>query len=73
MTQKKPKPYTDFFADQPTVLEQFPEHARLIGLIVSEWSNLEFKLVWLASMLIGVHHLVLYSMVYANGVSPESS
>lgn len=57
---------TGFRTDATTALAKYPEHLQLIGHIVAEWSNLEFKFVWLASLIIGVEHLVLYSMVYSN-------
>src|SRR5262245_29794224 len=48
----------------PTFLEDYPEHARLIGCLIAEWTAIEYKLMWLASFRMGVNARVVQPMIY---------
>lgn len=57
-------------AGDPTVMDKFPEHARLIGCIVAEWTQVEHKMVvLLCSMMQGDDSKAARAMLYALSTS----
>jgi hypothetical protein len=52
-------------AVDPTMLEAFPEHAKIIAFIIAEWSQVEYKLgLWLALRL-SADGRIIQPMIYA--------
>jgi len=47
------------------VLEDYPEHAKLIGIIVTSWNDIEHALVMLLALCMGQQFLLIHPMVYA--------
>jgi hypothetical protein len=52
-------------ANDPALIEAFPEHARMIGYIVAEWSQVEYKTAALVAIALRVPFQVIADMVYA--------
>jgi hypothetical protein len=48
----------------PTMLEHYPDHARLIGCFIGEWTVLEYKLVCVADMFLSMQGGALAQVVY---------
>lgn len=64
------KPEWDLFIPNalpgdPAITEQFPEHMKLVGNLVSEWSQVEHKLVVLLSYLMSADAEIIRPMLYA--------
>ena len=48
-----------------TTLEQFPEHAKLVGFIVAEWTQIEFALANYLSLVAYENSWMIVRMIYA--------
>ena len=49
----------------PAIIEQYPEHARLIGSIIAEWSRIEHNLVLLLAATLETDAAIIRPMIYA--------
>lgn len=49
----------------PALVEQFPDHMRVIGCLIAEWSHVEYKLVVLLSLAAKVDLRAMQTMLYA--------
>src|SRR4051794_40303948 len=52
-------------ANDPTLMEGFPEHAKLIGYIIAEWSQIEYKMAALVAISLQVPFTSIANMIYA--------
>ncbi|MDP9202600.1 MAG: hypothetical protein M3P26_11805 [Gemmatimonadota bacterium] len=52
-------------ADDPAIIEAFPNHMRLIGSIIAEWSHVEYKLAMLLAMGLRCPQQTVAAMLYA--------
>ena len=56
----------DEFAAIPTaIIEDYPEHARMIGCIVAEWSQIEYRIIFWLSLSLGANNTMIMPMIYA--------
>jgi hypothetical protein len=59
------KMITDDVMPGPSMLENFPDYAQLVGCIIAEWSAIELTMTWLVSFSMKEHGLIIQPMVYA--------
>jgi len=52
-------------ANDPLVIEVFPDHLRLIGLIIAAWSEVEYKLIGLLAIELRASMDTVTAMIYA--------
>src|SRR4051812_2656665 len=73
MTPKAPRgdyfifqlPKNALGATEPSLLEQYPKHAQMIGCVTAEWSQIEYPLTSLVGMTLGMPSRVIDGILYA--------
>jgi hypothetical protein len=48
-----------------TIIEGYPDHARIIGYIIAEWTQVEFKLIMWLAFCLRLDRMIIKPMLYA--------